>query len=52
MARRYDKLTCWECDAELEGQGSGTPEAGQDVGSPMKKMRMGSGVAHTRDAGN
>ena len=27
--------------ADLEGQGSGAGEAGQDLGSPMKKMRMG-----------
>ena len=37
--------------AELEGQGSGGGDAGQDVGSPLKKMRMGSGMAHARDAG-
>ena len=39
-------------DAELEGQGSGTGDAGQDVGSPAKKMRMGSGLAHAQDAGS
>ena len=38
--------------AELEGQGSGTGEEGQDVGSPMKKMRMGSGLAQAREAGS
>ena len=27
--------------ADVEGQGSGAGEAGQDLGSPMKKMRMG-----------
>lgn len=37
--------------AELEGQGSGTGETGQDVGSPAKKMRTGSGFARGRDAG-
>ena len=37
--------------AELEGQGSGTGDRGQDVGSPAKKMRMGRGFAHGRDAG-
>ena len=36
---------------ELEGQGSGTGETGQDVGSPAKKMRTGRGFAHGRDAG-
>ncbi len=38
--------------AELEGQGSGTGEEGQDVGSPMKKMRMGSSLAQAREAGS
>ena len=38
--------------AELAGQGSGTGDARQDVGSPAKKMRMGSGLAHARDAGD
>jgi len=36
----------------MEGQGSGTGEEGQDVGSPMKKMRMGSGLAQAREAGS
>ncbi|DBB07177.1 TPA: hypothetical protein ACH3X1_011744 [Trebouxia sp. C0004] len=36
--------------SELEGQGSGAGEEGQDVGSPMKKMRMGSGLAQAREA--
>ena len=44
-----------ECDivhADLEGQGSGTGDTGQDVGSPAKKLRTGSGAARARDAGN
>ena len=38
--------------ADPEGQGSGIGDAGQDVGSPAKKMRMGSGLAHATDAGS
>ena len=37
--------------AVVEGDGRGGGDAGQDVGSPLKKMRMGSGLAHARDAG-
>ena len=37
--------------ADLEGQGSGTGETGQDMGSPAKKMRTGRGFAHGKDAG-
>lgn len=47
LARQEMSNAC----AELEGQGSGTGETGQDVGSPAKKMRTASGFAHGRDAG-
>ena len=48
LARQEMSNAC----AELEGQGSGTGDTGQDVGSPAKKMRTGSGFAHGRDGGN
>lgn len=59
-ASSYLQIPCVVCSArqemsnacaELEGQGSGTGDTGQDVGSPAKKMRTGSGFAHGRDPG-
>lgn len=35
---------------ELEGQGSRAGEAGQDLGSPAKKMRTGSAFTPARGA--
>ena len=39
------------CDVRAEPERQDNGETGQDVCSPAKKMRMGSGLAQARDTG-